>query len=83
MGDGTTSVTLFAGELLKEAKNYIEEGMHSMIIITGYKEALRLSLEKLKEFEIKIDSQDPVARRDMLIKCAQTSLNSKLLNSYK
>jgi len=29
VGDGTTSVTLFAGELLKEAKNYIEEGMHS------------------------------------------------------
>jgi T-complex protein 1 subunit eta len=56
VGDGTTSVTLLAGELLKEAKNYIEEGMHSMIIITGFKEALRLSLEKLKEFEIKIDS---------------------------
>jgi T-complex protein 1 subunit eta len=50
VGDGTTSVTLFAGELLKEAKNYIEEGMHSQVIISGYKEALRLSLEKLKEF---------------------------------
>ena len=50
VGDGTTSVTLFAGELLKEAKNYIEEGMHSQIIISGYKEALRLSLEKLQEF---------------------------------
>jgi len=29
VGDGTTSVTLLAGELLKEAKNFIEEGMHS------------------------------------------------------
>ena len=27
-GDGTTSVVLIAGELLKEAKQYIDEGMH-------------------------------------------------------
>lgn len=29
VGDGTTSVTLLGGELLKEAKNFIEEGLHS------------------------------------------------------
>jgi T-complex protein 1 subunit eta len=29
VGDGTTTVTLLAGELLKEAKFFIEEGMHS------------------------------------------------------
>jgi len=29
VGDGTTTVTLLAGELLKEAKSFIEEGMHS------------------------------------------------------
>jgi T-complex protein 1 subunit eta len=28
VGDGTTSVTLMAGELLKEAKPFVEEGMH-------------------------------------------------------
>lgn len=28
VGDGTTSVTVLAGELLKEAKGFIEEGMH-------------------------------------------------------
>lgn len=47
VGDGTTSVTLLAGELMKEAKLFIEEGLHSQIIISGYKEALKLSLEKL------------------------------------
>ena len=30
-----------------------------------------------------IDSNDAAAKRDMLIKCAQTALNSKLLNTYK
>ena len=28
VGDGTTSVVLTAGELLKQAKGFIEEGMH-------------------------------------------------------
>lgn len=50
VGDGTTSVTILAGELMKEAKLFIEEGLHSQIIISGYKEALKLSLEKLKSF---------------------------------
>ena len=42
VGDGTTSVTLFAGELLKESKTFIEDDMHPQIIIQGYREALRL-----------------------------------------
>lgn len=50
VGDGTTSVTLLAGELMKEAKLYIEEGLHSQVVIQGYKEALRLTLDKLKSF---------------------------------
>jgi len=29
VGDGTTSVVITAGELLKEAKQFIEDGMHS------------------------------------------------------
>ena len=33
VGDGTTSVTLLAAELLKEAKPFVEEGMHPQIII--------------------------------------------------
>jgi hypothetical protein len=28
VGDGTTSVVLLAGEFLREAKPYIEEGIH-------------------------------------------------------
>ncbi len=29
VGDGTTSVVLLAGELLKESKQFIDEGIHS------------------------------------------------------
>ena len=33
VGDGTTSVVLIAGELLKRAKQFIEDGVHAQTII--------------------------------------------------
>lgn len=54
VGDGTTSVLLLAGEFLKEAKPFIEEGIHPQVIIQGYREALRIVLEKLEQFSINI-----------------------------
>lgn len=42
VGDGTTSVVLLAGELLKEVKGYIEDGVSPHVIIKGYREAARL-----------------------------------------
>lgn len=44
VGDGTTSVVLLAGELLRESKEFIDEGMAPQIIIKGFREALRLVL---------------------------------------
>ena len=45
-GDGTTSVVLMVGELLKQADRYISEGLHPRVIVDGYAlakdEALRV-----------------------------------------
>lgn len=35
-GDGTTSVVLLVGELLKQADRYIAEGLHPRVIADGY-----------------------------------------------
>ena len=35
-GDGTTSVVLMVGELLKQADRHITEGLHPRIITDGY-----------------------------------------------
>lgn len=83
VGDGTTSVTIFSGELLKEAKSFIDDGMHPQVIISGYWTALKVAREKLKDLSIGIDEKSPDEKRNLLIKCAQTSLNSKLIASYK
>ena len=47
-GDGTTSVVLLVGELLKQADRYISEGLHPRIITDGFEiakvEALKVCL---------------------------------------
>lgn len=83
VGDGTTSVCLLAGELLKESKYFIEEGMHPQIVTKGYKEALKLALDFLQQNAYSVVDKNESEKRDMLLKCAQTSLNSKLLAHYK
>jgi len=39
VGDGTTSVILLAGEFLRQAKPYIEDGLHAQTIIKGFRMA--------------------------------------------
>lgn len=47
-GDGTTSVVLMVGELLKQADRYISEGLHPRVITDGYEiakaETLKVSI---------------------------------------
>jgi len=76
-------VTIFAGELLKESKQFIEEGMHPSVIIRGYREAMQKSIDRIKEVSIKIADDSAEGRREILKKCAQTSLNSKIISNYK
>jgi len=83
VGDGTTSVVLTAGELLRQAKQFIDEGMHSQIIIKGYREAMKLCIDRIKEISVKIADKSDEEKRDLLVKCAMTSLNSKIINKYK
>ena len=49
-GDGTTSVVLLVGELLKQAERHISEGLHPRVITDGYEiaktEALKVFIEE-------------------------------------
>lgn len=62
-------MTILAGELMKNAKGFIEDNMNPQIIIRGYKKALQLALAKLEDLTIKI-ADNPKEKRQMLIKCA-------------
>jgi len=83
VGDGTTSVVVLAGELLKEAKGFLEDGLVAPQIIKGYRTAGNLVLKKLQEMAVDLTDKSAEEKRSMLIKCAETTLNSKLVADYK
>ena len=83
IGDGTTSVMIFAGELLKEAKQFIEDGISPQIIINGFWKGLQLALKKLGECAVTINEKSEEEKKNLLLKCAETSLNSKLIANNK
>nr|WCZ58649.1 T-complex protein 1 subunit eta [Seculamonas ecuadoriensis] len=83
VGDGTTSVVVLAGELLKEAKQFVEDGVHPQIIIRGYRKAARLAVEKLREYSTNLEDKPLREKRELLERCAATSLNSKIIAGAK
>jgi T-complex protein 1 subunit eta len=54
VGDGTTSVVILAGEFLKQMKPFVEEGVHSQIIIRGVRRATQLAVQCIKEIAVKV-----------------------------
>jgi T-complex protein 1 subunit zeta len=44
-GDGTTSVVLLVGELLKQADRFITEGLHPRVVTDGYEIAKNEALK--------------------------------------
>ncbi|CAF1572043.1 unnamed protein product, partial [Adineta ricciae] len=72
-GDGTTSIVLLIGELLKQADLYITEGLHPRIVGEGFELAKKEALQILDQMKIPIQ-QD----RETLIQIARTSLRTKL-----
>merc|ERR1719162_848105 len=83
VGDGTTSVVVLAGELLKEAKGFLEDGLVAPQIIKGYRTAGNLVLKKLQEMAVDLKEKTEDEKKAMLRKCAETTLNSKLVADYK
>lgn len=81
VGDGTTSVTILAGELLKESKAFIEEGISSHVITKGYRTALALAVAKIRELAVRLEkgNEDSKEFRSLLENCAKTAMLSKLI----
>merc|ERR1719412_544118 len=53
------------------------------VIIRAFRKATALALEKIKEISIKIDKNNPEQYRELLEKCAATSMSSKLIHQQK
>lgn len=80
VGDGTTSVAVFAGELLREAERLIAQKIHPTTIIRGYRKALNAARDELESYAMD-NSKDEKAFRSDLVNVARTTLSSKILHS--
>lgn len=74
-GDGTTSVTIFAGELLNLAEKLLDRGIHPILIVNGYRKALKKAREYLEEKLAKVVDIDDI---HTMKRVAISALNSKL-----
>ena len=82
VGDGTTTVTVLCGELLREGEKLIAQKIAPQIIISGYRQARDRALQTLKDISFD-NSKDKVSFRQDLINIAKTTLSSKLLTHEK
>lgn len=73
-GDGTTTVVLLVGELLKQAERFISEGVHPRVITDGFEVAREASLKYLDSFKTTPSKFD----RELLLQVARTSLATKV-----
>nr|CAD7443015.1 unnamed protein product [Timema bartmani] len=95
VGDGTTSVTVLAAELLREAEKLIELKIHPQIIIAGWRKATKVARDALTAIAmdnrrssnvmwfLSFSSADQARFHEDLLNIARTTLSSKILSQHK
>ena len=72
-GDGTTTAVILAGELLKNAEELMDKGVHPTAISNGYRRASNESLELLDKISRKVSRSDVKTLKSIAI----TSMTGK------
>ena len=79
VGDGTTTVVVLAGELLKNAERLLEQEVHPTVIARGYHIASEKAMEILNEMAEPVKPEN----KDVLKKIAMTAMTGKGAESHK
>merc|ERR1712012_864834 len=82
VGDGTTSVTVLASELIREAEKLVDMRIHPQTIIAGWRKASAAAKEALENSASDNSKNEEVFRED-LMNIARTTLSSKILSQHK
>jgi T-complex protein 1 subunit beta len=82
VGDGTTTVCVLAGELLREAEKLFTMKIHPQVVIAGWRKARNCALETLRASATDNSDNEEAFRNDLL-NIARTTISSKLLNYEK
>ena len=82
VGDGTTTVAVLAGELLREAEALVQQRVHPQIIIQGWRLAVAEARRTLVGLAMENHADEEAFRKD-LENVVGTTLSSKLLVQEK
>ncbi len=72
VGDGTTTASILAGELLSQAESLLEDDVHPTTIVEGYHEASQIAHEAIEDNVIATDPDD-----EQLLQVAESSMTGK------
>lgn len=78
VGDGTTSVTVLAGELLRNAEKLLDQSIHPQTIIDGYRRAATVAQTALAASAEDHGHDEKLLYEDLL-RIAKTTLSSKII----
>ena len=70
-------MVVLAGEILKEIKEFVEQGVSSQTIIKGLRRASLMAVNKVKEIAVSTSEGN---QRETLRKLAATAMSSKLIH---
>jgi archaeal chaperonin len=79
VGDGTTTAVVLASELLKKAEELLDQNIHPIMLVAGYRKAAQKAIEIIAKNALEID----VADQKMMMKVALTSMGSKSVGGAK
>mmetsp|Transcript_14067 Transcript_14067/g.20543 ORF Transcript_14067/g.20543 Transcript_14067/m.20543 type:complete len:528 (-) Transcript_14067:201-1784(-) len=82
VGDGTTSVAVLCGELLREAEQLVNQRIHPQTIADGWRLARNYARKALEDAATDNSADEEEFKKD-LMRIARTTLSSKLLTHEK
>jgi archaeal chaperonin len=79
VGDGTTTAVVLASEILKKAEELLDQKVHPIILVAGYRKAAQKAIEIIAKNAVTIDVED----KEMMMKVALTAMGSKAVGEAK
>jgi len=77
VGDGTTSVIILSGEILRRAAPLLERNIHPTVVIRGYKQALAAGLEACRAIAQQLDPDDTPRLQELVTSTIGTKFSSR------
>jgi T-complex protein 1 subunit beta len=82
VGDGTTSVAVLCGELLRQAEQLVKQRIHPQLVIDGWRDSVKIARAALEASAVDHAASEE-SRRAAMTAIARTTLSSKLLTHEK